>query len=222
MDTPLLCVCAHDKHLFKIDILLRCGADSNVLDTEGTTCLNLARGHADVVKLLIDHGANPSLGSRPFFCDAAASPAIDIVKKLASLHVDCNVVPQSSSKHTKKRQERTVHGMHGMPNYLYPLHLAADKSFARLGKKTLAIKTIKTLLEGGANPGLVYDSGRSIVHSIAEEGGFLEPFLTIAEYEVESRDFQGMTLLLAACSPKPPSGPSRYYDTTAELASLLL
>ncbi|KAH7305402.1 ankyrin repeat-containing domain protein, partial [Rhexocercosporidium sp. MPI-PUGE-AT-0058] len=47
-----------------VRILLERGANPNVLDSEGRSCLNMA-GHANVTRMLLDYGADIKLGT-PF------------------------------------------------------------------------------------------------------------------------------------------------------------
>ena len=67
-----------------VEILLRGGANPNVLANDGMSCLNrsclgAATLDSNIVNLLLEHGANAALGRQPFLIDAIQAMDIDIV-----------------------------------------------------------------------------------------------------------------------------------------------
>ena len=75
------------------DALLQHGADPNILDSEGMTCLNLAGSQSSVIQKLLKAGANVSAGKKPFVFDAIAALDLETIKLLRELGSDFNARP---------------------------------------------------------------------------------------------------------------------------------
>ncbi|KAH6723841.1 ankyrin repeat-containing domain protein [Leptodontidium sp. MPI-SDFR-AT-0119] len=83
----------------------------------------------------------------------------------------------------------------------YPIHYAASAKFSRSSSKEKMVPITQELLKGNANPLLTFNQkGDSIIHDIFENEGIVEPFLEIPDLDLEARDSNGRTYLLAACS----------------------
>ena len=227
-DTPLLCASSRDDEAYTlktkckaVKALLHGGANPNALDSRGLTCLNRACWHTDIVKLLIEFGANPIFGRRPCLNDAVRSSNLDTVKKLLELRVDCNVLPRPPAEtHSDNLSGRktSASAWDTRADTCYPLHVAACEYCHAGLTGSIRMKIIKVLLEAGADPHLTYENGSSILHSIAQEGGLLEPFLESLDINLEARDAMGRTLLIAACSlPNDLLAHNDYSDATTSL-----
>ena len=210
-DTPLLCASSRDDddaYTLKtkckaVRALLLGGANPNVLSSRGLTCLNRACWHTDMVKVLIEFGANPIFGRRPCLNDAIRFSNLDTVTKLLELRVDCNVLPRQPAKtHSDNlsRPKSSASTWDSRVDTCYPLHVAACEGYHAGLKTSIRTQIIKVLLEAGADPHRKYEDGSSILHSIAKDGGLLEPFLERLDIDLEARDAMGRTLLSAACS----------------------
>ena len=82
---PLICA-ARDNKTNVVEQLLSKGADINAKDCEGWTALALAsyRGHAECVKVLLEHGANTEIGTTAgIFYDAnqPVKTALDLARE---------------------------------------------------------------------------------------------------------------------------------------------
>ena len=62
------------------------------------------------------------------------------------------------------------------------------------------IPVINCLLQGGADIFKSINKTASIIHELFDRDGIIEPFLRIPGLDLEVQDFEGRTLLLAACS----------------------
>ncbi len=87
--TPLR-VAVDNKSLKSVGILLRGGADPNILDEDSLTCLNKAGSSQRLARLLIEHGADVTAGARPFIFDAVVAMDVDMISFLVRSGIDCN------------------------------------------------------------------------------------------------------------------------------------
>lgn len=188
----------HSKATNNIRVLLSCGADPNIAAYEGTTCLNHA-GSSEIVGLLLDHGASPTIGKYFFIFDAINSMDYGVVARIVQTGIDLNVPSPYEQRATWHNRPQgylsTLVNKDGQ--VLYPIHLAASRIFNSAGKRSIIAPIIDLLLRNGADPLLEYRPGQSILHALCEDGGIIEPFLD--KFNTEIRDARGNTLLLAAC-----------------------
>ena len=196
-----------------IKVLLHAGANPNVLDKDGLTCLNRAAKQHGAVRLLVEHGANPILGKRPFIFDAIEAMDLVVITILVESGVDCNIQVHLENEDESRsddedeglgRRRRVCHrtqlqySLEG--GISYPIHFAASSRFNTDELKSKMIPIIETLLVGGANPFLICSNGDSILHNLARDSGILEPFFALSNIDFNARDSKGRTLFLAACS----------------------
>ncbi|KAF4629093.1 hypothetical protein G7Y89_g9055 [Cudoniella acicularis] len=177
-------------------ILLEYGADPNSLDENGLSCLNKAIHSVELTRLLIKHGADITLGSKPVLFSAIAVQDLLIVKVLLETGADCNTRQKKSE--TKQPVVMNVHKME--EHEYYPVHYAASFNFDKTQNRDTAILIINALLGKGADPYLQFREDEYVLHHILGHGGILQPFLDIPGLKLECRDPKGRTLLLAACS----------------------
>jgi ankyrin repeat protein len=216
--TPLHIAAGNKRGSVVVEILLRYGANPNVLDNDETSCLNNAGSNSSIVRQLIEHGADILGGRRPFIFDAIATMSLDIVDLLVEKKADLNVrqrlenevKPDSDSEHdsdwlARQRKLFLASLFSSVAQSSYPVHYAACETFRNSGPRSKMIPIIKSLLRGGADSFLPFNSdGDLILHNICEDNGILEPFLDLALSELETRDARGRTPLLAACSSLVP------------------
>lgn len=190
-------------------LLLEHGANPNIVDTSGQSCLNAAMHDLELVRLLIEHGADISKGKKSVLLSAIAAQDVAAVSMILEAGADCNVrQPPDMSELTNLE----LHTDAIRESEHYPLHLAASATFNTSEHRHTAIQIIKLLLDHGADPLLEYRKGQCILHHIFLAGGTLASFLQSNSINFEHRDASGQTVLLAACR-------SRFgTDTTARRA----
>jgi ankyrin repeat protein len=175
-----------------------------------------------LVKLLLNHGADITLGNKPVLIAAIAAQDITTVKDLLDLGADCNA--KWKSPKIKSRPPHNPLSVMKNTQY-YPIHYAASSIFNTEKTRSTAIEIIKLLLTKGADVFLSYDDDDevlrgTIIHHIFEHGGILQPFLEIPNLGLERRDHLGRTLLLAAsCSTAGTFSPTCTNPMTRSFAS---
>ncbi|RDW65756.1 uncharacterized protein DSM5745_09495 [Aspergillus mulundensis] len=207
-----------------VRILLEHGANPDLVDLDGNTPLSLAAGDPDLVRLLLQHGADIHLGSNPVLFTAIGKQDVDSVRIILEAGVDCNkpFSERSSSPVPEKAEEESAHDLVYGDRYhrwnnsnneedadrarmllCRPLHYACHARFNRVDRGK-AVEIVKLLLEHGANPFLPVcpDESEILIHDVIYQWGIVEPLLAIPNLDPHLRDGSGRTLLLAACSPQ--------------------
>ena len=241
-DTALLVALAEGYHdgytrIKAVEILLRAGGNPNVLDKDCLTCLNRAAKRPELVRLLVEHGANPMLGKKPFIFDAIEAMDLDTIRILIESGVDCNIQcqPEEEDESGDDDEDEELFPFKSrrwtrlqyvpledkdLAKNSYPIHLAGSSKFNNDQSKAKIIPIIKALLRGGADPFLICSNGDSVLHNLARQSGILEPFLALSNIDLEARDSKGRTLFLAACCSGGDWGNRQ--DTTDDAVSLLV
>ncbi|KAL2126985.1 hypothetical protein VTI74DRAFT_11529 [Chaetomium olivicolor] len=195
-------------------LLVVAGADVNAVTNSGKTCLAAAGDDIELVRLLIAHGAEVTA--------AAVFAAIDngqvgVLEALLSAGGEIDRI--LLRKTTKKRSAREI-SIHQQPDDEHALYHAATRLpvLARHVEETDSRKQsgdmVRVLLAHGASP---FDRFRvwndasttadelseceqhTVVHQVLLHHGVIEPFLSLADLDLEHRNSSGQTLLLAAC-----------------------
>ncbi|RDW57863.1 uncharacterized protein DSM5745_11381 [Aspergillus mulundensis] len=203
--TPL-CIAvsySHSSGYGQLDIartLLEGGADPNIPAHCGWTALSMAAHDAELVKLLLAHGARPSDNHPMELFSALGSLNEKVLSTFLDLGIDCNTTVLSDAQphwHTHR-----VRKVPNMPNYaLHPLQYMAMEIWNDGHAREHAVRMIQHLLRRGADPFLICDGESPILHLVVSSGGIMQPFLEIEGLDLEARDANGRTLLLAAaCS----------------------
>ncbi|CZR68979.1 uncharacterized protein PAC_18880 [Phialocephala subalpina] len=194
------------------EILLRYGADPNFVGEDGLTCLNNASQYPAIVRDLIKYGADASGGKKPFVFDAIKALDLDTINLLVEMKTDLNLKPEPEPEPELSGNEwenrgyglrRLMFDSRDVAEESYPIHYAASREFNKPESREKILSIIEALLRGGADPFLPYnDKGDFILHELCESDGIIEPFISHPNFasNIESRDSQGRTLLLAACS----------------------
>jgi len=201
-----------------VELLLIHGANPNAVSSDGLTCLNIAAKQPACIKLLLDHGADPSLGGKPFILDVVTLQDVASLKIMITSGADVNVratpLPEVlPGGITNKRIPRRRFDLDISPQRTwrdawneqqlslcaYPIHIAASHFYNKTEQKTKAIQIITLLMEAGADPFKFYDDGSSIIHALAQGDGMIDPFIHHPDFDTEIRNRQGKTLLLVAC-----------------------
>ena len=189
--------CGSYRQLQTAQILLEHGANPNIIDDNGLTCLNKAIHDAELVALLIKYGADINLGAKPVLFSAITAQDLPTIKTLLQTGANCNTRQRKSEK-SQLKSPRSAEGL--ADDDFYPVHYAACRKFDKVPERATAIEIVKLLLKHGADPYLEFSDDACVLHHILASGGVLEPFLEIEGLELEKRDPKGRTLLLAACT----------------------
>ncbi|KAL8994982.1 MAG: hypothetical protein Q9169_005201 [Polycauliona sp. 2 TL-2023] len=184
-----------------VETLLDLGADTGIIALDDLTCLNRAWESPKMVKLLLEHGADVKTGKYPFIFDAIRSQDLDIVSKVVERGADPNTVFEVEQNDLSSRKHFDF--MHGLqrksPEKVHPIQLAASSLFNTPAARSKMIPIIQYLFRNGANATLHCDPGNPICHALCEPRSIIDPLLDEAALDLELRDAQGHTLLLAAC-----------------------
>ncbi|MCJ1394626.1 hypothetical protein MMC18_007506 [Xylographa bjoerkii] len=180
------------------EILLDFGANFNVIDDKGRSCLNRASSNVALVRKLIEKGADITLGRQPAIFSAIEAMDVEVLRVLVSNGADCNVRRVVNSVAAASKQEEELDPV--TEDEMFPVHFAACRKFNNTDSRLKAMEIIDLLLDAGANPFEVYAKGVSILHDLIRCGGILEPFLAMKGLDLEACDSSGRTLLLIACA----------------------
>ncbi|KAE8139934.1 ankyrin repeat-containing domain protein [Aspergillus pseudotamarii] len=180
-------------HTKAVQYLLQHGANPNL---QMHKSLSESHQRKKIVKTLLEAGADPnmpsyngwsplSLATRVLFT-TLDNLNLDILSLLQESGINCNTT--TVQKEGNNLTNFTLHALH---------YLSMPK-FNESNTRDSAIKFIKYLLQQGADPFRACSDETTILHHIFEHGGTIQPFLEISDLDLERRDAQGRTLLLAA------------------------
>ncbi|BCS27850.1 uncharacterized protein APUU_60898A [Aspergillus puulaauensis] len=180
-------------------ILLEGGADPNIPASCGHTPLALAGRDTELVKLLLEHSAQPSQEDPEELFSALETYNLEVVKLLLDTGLDLNTIILTETQphwhlHRLPKPEATSDS----PT-VRPLEYISMRAFNEAHARDQAIELIKHLLANGANPYLSSSANRStILHYIFADGGIIQPYLELEDLDLERRDPAGRTLLITA------------------------
>ncbi|KAK6504786.1 hypothetical protein TWF481_006725 [Arthrobotrys musiformis] len=191
--TPLHAALQNLKSIHSIKaakLLLSKGANPNVVNNDGFSCLAHASSNANVFQLLVQHGADvtPSV-----FLEAIANERYEILEAVLLSGADPNIIYERENK-----QDICMLNTSILANEMYPLHYAAHDDLRRYSKdlETKA-KIIRLLLKHGADPCAKY-SRSTVMHKIIKSSRFTSIFINLPNLDLEARSSGGNTLLLTA------------------------
>jgi len=191
--------------------LLRHGANVNATVKwpqragPGSSALELS-DHPGVTKLLLEHGA--SVEGHPGLLTHAVGEWMDpaIVKLLLDAGLDPNKLPGQEGE--QEGEIRTELGLR------YALHAAARPTtdhWPGFDFKTRQQAVIDTLVSHGADACAPYLDGSFVLQAIVEDRGQVDSLLSgLSETDCNRRGHHGRTLLVSACMPVIPLGPTEY------------
>ncbi len=180
-------------------ILLDGGADPNIPASCGHTPLALAGRDTELVKLLLEHGARPSNDDPEELFSALESYNLEVVKLLLDTGLDPNTILLTETQpHWHLRRLPKPEDTSDSPT-VRPLEYISMRAFNEAHARDKAIELIKYLLANGADPHLSSSANRStIMHYVFADGGIIQPYLELEDLDLERRDPDGRTLLIAA------------------------
>ncbi|KAF5866997.1 hypothetical protein ETB97_006842 [Aspergillus alliaceus] len=180
-----------------VKALLEAGADPNVPSKNGWTPLRLATYDVGLFRLLLENGASlEKHASRTMFA-CLDNLNLDVLSVLLDSGIDCNTT--TLQKEGNAWYSQRFHDDSKLANFaLHPLHYLSMPGFNGPHTRARAIDIIQHLLQHGAVPFRACCDETTILHHIFEHGGIIQPFLEIPDLDLERRDTQGRTLLLAA------------------------
>ena len=197
-ETPLH-IAANLEARANVDTLLKHGANPNALTSGRMTCLSKAARSPQILRQLIDYGANVNLGKFPFVFKAIDMENHELVVKTLRHGGDPNADLDPKNFDDDFRMSAGLRYMRtGQGKKIYPLQLAAGPQCDVPDKTKMMIPIIETLLAHGADPFKHCLPGQAILHTLCEYRGIISPFLTIPGLDLEKRDSGGNTLLLSA------------------------
>ena len=176
------------------EVLLQAGANPNHVDSQGDTPLNKAEDDAEIVKILLKHGADANKGPRGAVASAVAARSVATLQIYLESGADCNVPDTSSNRHTRVRTRSDTHR--------YPLLIAGLPDSAREWDARVAVEMLELMLQHGARPDLAANNDVSILHYLFQHGStdVLRVFARQDGLDFNARDRNGRTVFLAACN----------------------
>ncbi|KAF4970309.1 hypothetical protein FSARC_2629 [Fusarium sarcochroum] len=229
---PLQMAITHTRGLYSreaAEMLIRAGADVNVSDNDGQSCLSCASQDMEMVGLLIEHGATVTAAA---LFAAIENDNLPLLSKFLSGGADPNMRPdalyetEDAKRHRLAIQHEAMHPLTGHieKHEEFPLFHAAKKN------KT---EVAKMLLDYGAHPFAKFTKLTkkkrdeddlewkvketkecSILHELIFLDSRVDYFLNHPGLDVNHRAPEGCTLLHAACQSR--DGPDAILDDEKE------
>lgn len=196
------------------ELLLKHGANPNAIDKKGRSCLNKAIHDVELVRLLLNHGADIALGNEPVLLSAITAQDVATITALLKAGADPNTgnnIPGGRDSFSR---------ITTLEHTIYPIYHAATSKSDNPETKAAAIRIIRLLLEHGANPYLNFREDTTILHDIFQNGGIVELFLDLPDLNLGCRDPLGRTLILAACQSNSPARAVILYEKGADLMAV--
>ncbi|KAF4626210.1 hypothetical protein G7Y89_g11951 [Cudoniella acicularis] len=137
-----------------VKVLLRHGANPNVLDNKGISCLNKSGSNFDIIQQSIKSGADVPARKRPYIFDVIqnqGSVTVDLLSKLgtnfnAPLEVENPVTIKSDESDNENYLSRRSNAR-DLVTFSYPVHFAASNEFNNQESRLQMLLIIKTLLK---------------------------------------------------------------------------
>lgn len=198
------------------EMLLKLGANPNRLNPKGLVPLNMAGPDADLIRVLLRHGADVNAGTKGVVMSAVEAGDVDTLKVYLEHGADCNVADTS---------EDSSHDQSSSISKRYPILNAAQPPLFMGWDSATAAKMISLLLKHGAKVGLPISDDDTLIHYLFQRvpTSILRPFLDRPGIDVNTRDQSGRTVFMAACKSHvehEECSPARYIP--AEEKNLLI
>ncbi|KAJ5096668.1 hypothetical protein N7456_007389 [Penicillium angulare] len=211
--TPLIVALKSDHPFSKeaSQTLIRAGVDVNAVDTEGNTCLSIAADDMSMTKLLLAYGAKVSPSA---FLSALKLQKIELLETFLSQSKTSMVnqpLPNESTRTNELGNFKTV-GVGALPL----LFTAACGNFEE--DIDTRKQLMEILLKHGADPYSTFEQQQyqvrhrgcseepkdfpvitaTLIHELLTGGGIVDPIFKLQSLDLECRDENGCTLILAA------------------------
>lgn len=175
------------------ETLLQLGADPNLVDRNGLVTLNKARRDIEIVRLLLQHGANVNKAQRSLIVTAVECANVSLLQLYLERGGDPSVADSSEAR-----------GLASMPrsDHWYPLLIAAMPTSNKPWDADTATGMIQLLLEYGARVDSPVHNQHTLIHYLFERTTttWLRAFVDCPNIDMNTRDQSGRTVFLAACS----------------------
>jgi ankyrin repeat protein len=178
------------------EMLLKLGANPNRLNPEGLVPLNMAGPDADLIRVLLRHGADVNAGTKGVLMSAVEAGDVDTLKVYLEHGADCNVADTSEDSSYENRNWKS-----GSISKRYPILKAAQPPSYSGWDSATAAKMISLLLKHGAKVDLPISDDDTLVHYLFQRvpTSILRSFLDRPGIDVNTRDQRGRTVFMAAC-----------------------
>jgi ankyrin repeat protein len=180
-----------------VKIFLQSGADINILDKDGLSCLHKASSSPQIMRILLEHGADLTAGKLSPVFSAIQIQCLETLTILLDAGVSPNIVDPNTDDegfqlHYKgKNVARTALFCASFSN----LHNQREENSATL---------VKLLIERGADIYAALNWKQTLLHYVSENAEFeiVSAFLDCASkvnIDFNTRDSLGRTIFIAAC-----------------------
>ncbi|RDW73411.1 ankyrin-3 [Coleophoma cylindrospora] len=193
--------------------LLDLGADPNILDNDGLSCLHKASSSPQIMRILLDHGADITAGKFSPLFSAIQIQCLETLKILLDAGISPNVMDHSAD------------------NEGFRLHFTVTEkarwalfcaSFSNLHNQQAenSAPLVKLLIERGADIYAPLDDKETLVHYVFEYAEFeiVRAFLdSSSRIDFNAQDQLGRSVLLSSCNWREclPGFQHRHWDAKA-------
>ncbi|KAH0528268.1 hypothetical protein TsFJ059_003153 [Trichoderma semiorbis] len=211
-----------------VRVLVKHGANVNatILPTEdefgsrsrnsGLSALEMS-DQAEITRLLLENGADVTCVTGLIARIVARRNDPGTIKVLLEAGLDPNELPASGKERNNDRE-----GAESLRYALHEVSRPSTRSYPEADFYSRNKATIELLLLHGADPFALYRDGSSLLHTVIEEQGQLDSFLTrLSQTDVSRKDQRGRTLLISACVPTVPVGEPTYRGEKPPLVSIV-
>jgi ankyrin repeat protein len=220
-ETPLI-VALKSHHPFSkkaFKVLVKAGADVNVADNAGNTCLSRAADDLNIIKLLIAHGPEVSPSAILSALELEKVDLLEILLSQSGQSILRQPLPTQISYGNTRDHFKTV-GAGTLPLLYAAAYRARGKSKGSKSNVVITKRLVDVMLKYGADPYATFphqqylpiphqgpvtgDPGdfpvtnATIIHELLSGGHIVEPFFNLPSLDIERRDENGCTLILAA------------------------
>ncbi|KAJ5432500.1 uncharacterized protein N7458_011656 [Penicillium daleae] len=221
-ETPLI-VALNSCHPFSKEAskaLIRAGADVNAVDTAGNTCLSIAWDDMDMVRLLIAHGAEVSPSAIISALELEKVELLEVLLSRSESSILKQPLPKQIFYSTGPDHFKTV-GAGTFPLLWAAAYRARNEGTRKVNPNIeIRKQLVDILLKHGADPYATFDHQQyqpihprrgateepkdfpvttaTIIHEILSGGHIVDPFFNLPSLDIERRDENGCTLILAA------------------------
>jgi ankyrin repeat protein len=196
-----------------VEMLLDAGADANVMDLSGKSCLSSIGGNRQIYRLLMRHGATVGPSD---MADAIKRRDVDLLETMLASGVDPNMRKPGKEVPVQVWPDGSVSPPQPDPHLYdttewYPLDLATNVEQNRKEGEDKSHRMLQLLLEYGADISARYEQ-TTVLHRIIDrttvvrsclegKSDILNTLFRRADFDPEIKESRfGRTLLLAACS----------------------